>query len=252
MDNNFEIDDLESLEELVNEEEIEQAPKNTLTANKIFWNGAAIAIDGITGWTVWQITGYWYYGVIWFFAAAIPMLLHQQNYERVGNNQKQMDLAKKGILLAAGSILLMAIASGVVFVIGMTHNLVIEAVTVGVTVSLFVTQAYISYVYQMEDDEVKTKNSIARAKANANKKIKVIKAGGEVLAAGERVVAERKKLLRKYGRVNLVDHTINKIEGREKKVELYQSRQFAQEVPTVQLEKVAKSNGSNPQKGQDQ
>lgn len=249
---NFEIEDLESLEELVNEEEIEQAPKNTLTANKIFWNGAAIAIDGITGWTVWQITGFWYYGVIWFFAAAIPMLLHQQNYERVGNNQKQMDLAKNGILLAAGSILVMALASGIVFVTDFTHNLYVEAVTVGVTVLLFVTQAYISYVFQMEDDEYKTQNAIARAKANSNKKVRIIKAGGEVLAAGERVVAERKKLQKKYGRVSLVDHTINKIEGRPQKTEFTNSRQFAQEVPTVQLEKVAKSNGANPPKGQDQ
>lgn len=117
--NNNDIEDVEDIEELVAEEEPEPNTENSsLWINKVAYNAALTIVDAGTGWLIWQLTTYWYYGLIWFLAGAVVFFLHQKNYFTPGINEKQMKSSGTGIVVSVVSIALMAMVAGVLYVVG--------------------------------------------------------------------------------------------------------------------------------------
>src|SRR5687767_4471720 len=111
-----EIAEITELEQMVAEEEVESPPDNSaLTYSKYGYSMAVVVLDIITGWTIWQLT-FWYYGALWFMAGAVVFYLHHKNWERVGNNQKQIDISKTGLIVSVVTMLLMALVAGGLFI----------------------------------------------------------------------------------------------------------------------------------------
>ena len=206
------IESVEELEQLVAEEEAPKPPsKAPMNFARAAWLGVSFALDLVTAWTVWQITSYWYYGVMWFFAGAVPLVMNQMLWERPENNETQSKLATAGIIVSVVTIVGMAIVAGVLYVQGTYKNLTVEAWVVGITVVLFAYHGLNAALFYFTDDDWKIKNEIAKAKAQANKKKQIIKAAGEVARAAQEAQNELHKQKGKYGE-GVITAAMQKIE----------------------------------------
>ncbi len=194
------IENLDELEKLVREEEPPKPPSKTpMNFARAAWLGVSFTLDLVTAWTVWQITTYWYYGVMWFFAGAVPLVMNQMLWERPENNGTQRNLATGGLVVSVVTIVGMAIAAGVLYVQGAYKSATVEAWIVGITVVLFAYHGLNAAFFYFTDDEWKMQNEIARAKAQAQKKKAIYKAAGEVAATGAEALAELEAQRRKHG-----------------------------------------------------
>lgn len=212
-------ENLTELEQMVAEEEIEPTPDNSaLSYSKYAYNIAVVLLDLVTGWTIYQLT-FWYYGVMWFLAGAVVFYLHQKNWERDGNNEKQVNISQVGMVLSVGSMLLMALITGGLWIAkanGAAVNLMWSEIgIVSFAIGLYAYHAVQLARYYFLDDEFVIKRTVARAKAQANKKIQIIKAGGEVVKANREALQEKNAQYKKHGSREAVDMAINRIEGKK-------------------------------------
>lgn len=208
------IEEISELEEMVQEEEIKPVADNSALAySKFAYNAAAVILDVITGWTIWQLT-FWYYGVLWVLAGAVVFFLHQKNWERDGNNQKQVDISQRGIIVSVASIVVMGAVAGALWILGVV-NLWTEVGIIVSSVLLFSWHAVQLATYYFIDDEFVIRRQVARAEAQAKKKIKIIKAGGEVVKANKEALDERNAQYKKHGNKGAVDAAINRVEGKK-------------------------------------
>lgn len=235
------IEEISELEEMVKEEEIKPVPDNSALAySKYAYNLAAIIVDLITGWTIWQLT-FWYYGALWVLAGAVVFFLHQHNWERENNNQQQVDISKTGIMVSVVSIVLMGAAAGSLWVLGIVNPWV-EAGIIVASVLLFSWHAIQLATYYFVDDDFVIRRQVARAEAQAHKKIKIIKAGGEVVKANKEALEERNALYKKTGNKGAVDAAINRVEGKKQN-----NQGVGQHPPEPVL--TASPNGNQPPNG---
>lgn len=210
------MDELSELTQMVEDEAIEESPDNSsLTYSKYAYNLAALIVDLVTGWTIWQLT-FWYYGVFWFGAGAVAFYLHQKNWEREGNNDRQKDISIKGIVVSVVSMILMAIVAGGLLIAranGISVNLLWSEIgLIAATVSLFGWHAIQLARYYFLDDDWLINNSIARAKAQARKKVSIIKAAGEVVKANREALNMKNEQYKKHGDRAAVDAAIAKVD----------------------------------------
>ena len=208
------IEEISELEKLVRDEQPEKAPdRSPLQHSKIAYNIGVIVIDLITGYTIWMLS-YWYYGVIWVLAGAAAFFLHQRNFEHPEKNEKQEKNTLWGLGVAVGSMFLMAVLAGGVY-IARVKTPWIEVGIVGTTITLFFWHCFQLAMFVFADDEWGINMAIARASSNANKKVRIIEAGGRVVEANERAQQRRDAQYKKHGDRGAVDAAINKIEGRK-------------------------------------
>lgn len=212
-------ENLTELEQMVAEEEMEPKPDNSaLSYSKYAYNIAVVLLDVVTGWTIAQLT-FWYYGVMWFLAGAVVFYLHQKNWERDGNNETQVKISQIGMILSVGSMLVMAVVTGGLWIAkanGAAVNLMWSEI--GIVSFAIVLYAYHSVQlarYYFLDDDFVIKRTVARAKAQANKKIQIIKAGGDVVRANREALKERNDQYKKHGDKGAVDAAINRVEGKK-------------------------------------
>jgi hypothetical protein len=210
------IEEISELEQLVKDEKPEPPPDNSpLKHSKLAFVGGILLIDAVTSYTIWMITSYWYYGVIWFFVGAVAFFLHLQNWERAGNNDKQEHGAMRGIMIAVGAMLVMGVYAGVIF-ITKTITTLSEALVVGSSIVLFFYHVYQLAHYYFSDDDWIISRQIANADANSNKRIKIITAGERIVTAAETARDLRKKAVHKHGDAGAVDAAINRAGGNHK------------------------------------
>lgn len=209
-----EIEEISELEKLVRDEQPEKAPdRSPLQHSKIAYNIGVIVIDLITGYTIWMLS-YWYYGVIWVLAGAAAFFLHQRNFEHPDKNEKQEKNTLLGLGVSVGSMFLMAVLAGGVYIAGVKTPW-IEVGIVGTTITLFFWHCFQLAMFVFADDEWEINMAIARANSNANKKVRIVEAGGRVVEANERAQQRRNAQYKKHGDRGAVDAAINKIEGRK-------------------------------------
>lgn len=205
------IENVDELEKLVIAEKPPKAPsKAPMMFARIAWLGVSFSLDIVTAWTVWQITSYWYYGVMWFLAGAVPLVMNQMLWERPENNDTQRNLATVGLVVSVITIVGMAIAAGVLYVQGTYKNVTVEAWIVGITVVLFAYHGLNAAFFYFSDDDWKIQNQIARAKAEAEKKKEIYRAAGEVAAAAKSAQAELNAQRGKHGE-RIVTAAVGKI-----------------------------------------
>lgn len=206
--------EMSELERLVNEKKPAPKPSRApLSASKIGYSAAIVIIDLITGYTIWQLS-YWYYGVIWFLAGAISFYLHQQNWEHPGVNEKQEKNAMIGMIVSVASMFVMAIAAGIALIFGL-HSAVVESVIVGCVIVAFFWHALQLALFYFADDDWEIARQINRAKATANKKVQIARAAGEVVSAYKAFQNERDNQHQKHGDGRALDAAMQKISGQK-------------------------------------
>lgn len=207
------MNEMNELEALVSENEPEPAPNNSsLDVAKYVYHGAVLIIDGVTAYTVSMIT-IWYYGVIWFLANAVVFMIHHSNWERSENNDKQEKNSMVGMIVSVSTMFILAAASGGVLISGRTDTWIRVAIEI-FAITAFFYHAISFAVYRFTDDKWKLDRQIAKARANANKKVQITEAAGKVIEANKRVLAKRGEQYTQHGR-NVVDKALAKVEGRD-------------------------------------
>jgi hypothetical protein len=247
------IEEISELTQLVEDAKPEDAPDNSpLTHSKIAFVGGILVIDAVTSYTVWMITTYWYYGVIWFLVGAIAFFLHQRNWERSGNNDKQEKGAMIGMGVAVGAMLVVGTYSAIVFVMK-TYTPFSEALIVGSSVILFFFHIYELGFYYFSDDDWITKRAIANAEAHSAKKIKIIKAADRVVSATKTTRDMRNASYTKHGDKGAVDAAINRVSGNKPQGQSIQATRAPamaeQGEPLPKLEEHEARPETNPTKG---
>jgi hypothetical protein len=164
------------------EEELrkENEAKNAYTPKKIDrgavnrarfqWIAGVIVFDLATGWAIWQLSRWWY-AAMWVAAGAGGLLFSEDRWERVGNNTDQKNIADWGIKVSGGSIFLMGLVSGVLYVMGMVSNDYASAAVVAAVLILFAYHVLQAYRYHVLDDKYIDENERALADAEAQKEI---------------------------------------------------------------------------------
>lgn len=192
------MDEITELEKLVSEGEPEPPPNNApLELSKWAYHIAVIVIDAVTAYTLGVIT-VWYYGVIWFLGNAVVFFFHHNNWERAENNNKQERLSLAGMIVAVFSMLIVAVAVGGVYLYG-SHVFWMQFALEAFAVVAFFAHAVMFAVYRFIDDAWIINRQIAKAKANANKKVQFIEAAGTVIDANKKVLAKKGDLSKKHG-----------------------------------------------------
>lgn len=213
------IEEISELEAMVEDQKIETPPDNSaLNWSKYAYNVAVFVLDLVTGWTIWQLT-FWYYGVLWFMAGAVVFYLHQKNWERAGNNDEQVKISQAGLIVSVVSMVLMAVAAGGLWIAKTSGTIVSpmwsEIGVVGSAIALYAWHSVQLALYYFKDDNFVIERATARAKAQAEKKIKIIQAAGAVVDAGKKAVDERNNQYKRHGDSGAVDRAIAKVEKRE-------------------------------------
>lgn len=218
------IEEISELEALVTEGEPESPPDNTpLTHSKWAFTLGIFGIDLVTSWTVWRITGYPMYGVIWFAIGAVSFVLHQRNWERAGNNDKQEKGAKLGMGVSIGAMLIIGAAAAVLLVAKIV-TVAAEAVLLVAIFGLAFFHIFKFAEYYFSDDDWVIRRDIAKALANSSKKIKIIDAGDKVVSAAEIAKNKRNAVYNKHGDKGAVDAAIGQIGNRKGQQNQPQSR----------------------------
>lgn len=214
MTDNYDVSDIEDL--VKDEEPVPEHDHSSLLLSRIAYNMAVAIIDAGTGYLIWQLT-FWYYGVIWFLAGAVVFFLHQKNYFTAGNNDKQMRGALTGIIVSVGTMFIMAMVAGGLYVFGVRTQWV-EVGLIITSIALFAFHAYQLAMHVFNDDGFRIANTITRAHAQANKKMQIAKASGVVIKAHREAEAEKNKQYKQHGKGN-VDAAFSKMSGQPRRVE---------------------------------
>lgn len=226
------IEDISELQEIVTEDEPEAAPDNSaLTYSKWAFEAAVVIVDLITGYTIWQLT-FWYYGLLWVLAGAVFFFLHLHNWERTGNNEKQVRISISGMVASVVAIVLMGVLSGSLWIMSF-RSVWSEVGIVAASVLLFSFHAVQIARYFFLDDDFVIDRTVAKAKAQARKKVQIIKAGGEVVKAAKDAQNERQAQYKKHGDRGAVDAAIAKVEGKKQQQNMKPAQQFAAETQQV-------------------
>lgn len=213
------VNEIDELEALVDEQEPEARPDDSaLDYSRWAYSLAVVILDAVTALTIALLTTIWYYGAIWFCAGAVFFYLHHKNWERAGNNEKQMKNSVRGLIVSVASMVIMALAVGGLWIAQLNKALVsamwVEIGIVGLSIVLFGWHALQVALFYFMDDGVKLRNTIARAKAQADKKVQIIEAGDSVLSAFKKAQNKRNDNYKKHGNRGAVDAAIRRVEGR--------------------------------------
>ena len=212
------MNEIDELEALVTEEAPEPPIDKSPIKNSTFaYHAVVIVLDLISGGIVGYLT-FWFYGVIWFLAGAIAFFQHHKNWESPTNNDYQQKNSTIGMIVSVVAVGVMALASGAVLVLTSRGLLAIDGGYIAafvelVTVSLFIWNGYQFAMYKFKDDSFVIARQIARAQANAHKKIEFAKAAGSVVDANRKFITERNVQRNKHG-AGAVDAALNKLQGR--------------------------------------
>ncbi len=200
------------LEELV----AGQQPEEPIDESSLRWSEAAyktaiVVIDLLTGITIGLIS-YWQYGAVWFLAGAVSFFSHHKNWDAAHNNDKQVRNAAWGMGISVGAMILMAIVAAVVFILQI-QSAYIEVGIVVPIIALFFWHAFQLAMYRFSSDKFKTDRTIAKARADADKQVRIIGAADTVLSAHEKASAKRREQYRKHGDQGAVNLSIKKAGG---------------------------------------
>lgn len=227
------INDIDELTKLVEAEEPEPpTDTNNLRNSTIAYHAVVIVLDLISG----AIIGYmsvWFYGVIWFLAGAIAFFQHHKNWENPNTNDYQLKNSTRGMVVSVVAVIAMGLLSGAVLILTSNNIITFSSGYIGfaieiVTVSLFVWNGYQFAMYKFKDDSFIIARDIARAKGNANKKIKLVEAAGTVVKANKAFLNERNNQHGKHGQ-KPVDAAFNKMQG------FKPSQSFAKDTEQLEL-----------------
>lgn len=191
-----EVDDiLKSLED----KQPKKKPSNwELKAALYFAEFIFVLLDAGSAIGVGMITGFWYYGLIVFFAGIIPLGLYTKTYTRPLASKEQKNAAMIGGIVAVFSVIIIA---GFVAVLNFAatqwdkNSLLWTEAGLGISlIVLLAVHGFINAYYFFTDEEVKENNKTDRIIARGNREVNRILVAHEVASAKKREVTARRKL----------------------------------------------------------
>lgn len=158
--------------------------KGQVKAAKIAWMGTMAGIDFATVYAyIVILSPYWWYGILWLFAGAGGLIFAEWLWERIGNNEEQTRIANNSKVVSAIAVLVMALFSGIVLVMGWQREQWIEITALVSSIGLVCFHAWQAYKYHETDDDYIAVTMDARADAKNQKEIKGIHRAGRRVAA---------------------------------------------------------------------
>lgn len=137
------------------------------------WQLGVVAVDIATAYIVWQIT-FLFYGVLWFLAGAGGLLWSERQRQRVGNNDDQRKIGELGVTVSLVAVIVMAIASGVAYILGYSRLGWIEAITLSASIGLFFYHVIQARRFHILDDEFIERTLEARREAEHKRDMREI------------------------------------------------------------------------------
>ena len=137
------------------------------------WQLGVVAIDIATSYIVWQIT-FLFYGIVWFVAGAGGLLWSERQRQRVGNNDIQRAIGETGVTVSLVAVIVMAVGSGVAYILGYSRLGWIEAITLVSAVGLFFYHVIQARRFHVLDDEFIERSIEARREAEHKRDLREI------------------------------------------------------------------------------
>lgn len=134
--------------------------RGTVQVASVIWQVGIIALDAGTAYILSEITS-WMYAAFWLLAGAGGLLWSENQRTRIGNNAEQTRIGEIGVIVSIAAVLLGAVASGVVYMLGLASNGWVEAISVIVAVGLFFYHVFQARRYVLHDDHTLRKNEEA-------------------------------------------------------------------------------------------
>lgn len=157
-------------------------------AAKYAWMVIVSIIDIATAYAFYdKLRPYWWYAVSWALVGAGGLIFSEWLWERVGNNAKQNEIARKSKTVSAIAVFAMALVMGLALVLDFGEAAWLSGFAVVSVVGLMFFHAWQAYQYHDVDDERIALNQEAKAEAVNQKEIRGIHRAGRRVDAKKRV-----------------------------------------------------------------
>jgi len=186
--------------EAVKEPEKKRKPSNAgLWVALIFFNLVLLAIDIISGVTVYRLTGIWSYGLLTILAGAVPLFIAEVLYTRPFASTVQRNVSIIQAVIAFASILTI----GVFAAIGNVKQVTLAASDMELTmlitiVSLALCHAVLCAFYFYSDEGIVADQRLQQSIADSIRKATRLAAADQILKVTDNTVARRKAIGSKY------------------------------------------------------
>jgi hypothetical protein len=161
-----------------------------------------VMLDAGSALSVWLITGFWYYGLIVFFAGVIPLWLYTKQYLRPLASESQQKTAFIGGIIAIASVIVVAVFMAALNFVAKSQaaNAVVwtEAGLAISLVLLLATHGFVMGKYFFDDEEIIEGQKTNRIISRANRSVKRIGVANQVADAKRNEVSVRKQVEGKY------------------------------------------------------
>lgn len=193
------MNDTDDILKALDDKEPEKKPTNwELWAALYFAEFIFVLLDAGSAFSVYWITGVWYYGLIVFFAGVIPLWLYTKTYTRPLVSKSQKKAALIGGSLAVGSVVVVAVFMAILNLAAtaMDGDAVkwTEAGLGGSLVFILAVHGFINAYYFFTDEEIRETNKTDRMVARGDRMVKRIGVANRVASSTRREVAAKKKL----------------------------------------------------------
>ena len=149
---------------------------------RFIWMTGTVAIDILTAYLIYSLTGYLPYAVIWFLAGAGGVLWSERQSERIGNNPEQKSIGAMGVKVSAFAVVAMALIFGYCWVQKITGGWMNTVMEISALV-LFFYHVYQAYQYHEKDDETIARNDEARLEAQHQRDLRSAHRGARIVEA---------------------------------------------------------------------
>jgi len=187
----------------LDDKEPEKKPSNwELLSALYFAEFIFVLLDAGSALSVWWITGFWYYGVIVFFAGVVPLWLYTKQSTRALASREQQKTAFIGGVVAIASVLVVAIFMAVLnFVAKVYQGNAVMWTEAGLAVSLVLllaTHGFIMGRYYFIDEEMSENQKTNRIIARGDRGIRRIGVAQKVANAKKAEVGLRDEFERNF------------------------------------------------------
>lgn len=159
-----------------------------------------VLLDAGSALGVWYITGYWYYGLIVFFAGVIPLWLYTKQYTRPLNSVTQRKTALLGGIVAISSVIVVAVFIAALNFIAKEGQAILytEAGLAVSLVLLLATHGFIMARYFFLDEEIIEGQRTNRIIARGDRDVRRIGVARKVADAKRTEVKKREDFERNF------------------------------------------------------
>ena len=195
--------DTEKILQALDDKEKEKKPTNwELWSALYFAELIFVLLDAGSALSVWWITGFWYYGLIVFFAGVVPLYLYTKQYTRPLASVDQKKTAFFGGIVAVSSVIIIAGFMAVVNMVAKTQSAnIVQWTEAGLALSLVVLLAAHGFImgrYFFIDEEIAEAQRTNRIIARGDRGVRRIGVARKVADAKKMEVEQRDAFERNF------------------------------------------------------